>query len=157
MDNELKQDFTRRLSQCNQGGMIVIIYDIFFAYTEDAKRAWKDNGREAYKKAMRNAQKTLDELIQALDLSYEIARTLRPLYVYCKEALARTLYENRLDGLEEAESIMKRLYESFVKVAELDTSPPIMSNTQQVYAGMTYGKTALNENLINDNHRGFFV
>lgn len=156
MDNELKQDFTRRLSQCNQGGMIVIIYDIFFAYTEDAKREWSGD-HEAYKKAIRNAQRTLDELIQALDLSYELARTLRPLYVYCKEALARTLYENRLDGLEEAESIMKRLYESFVKVAELDTSEPIMSNTQQVYAGMTYGKTSLNENLINDNHRGFFV
>lgn len=157
MDNELKQDFTRRLSQCNQGGMIVIIYDIFFAYTEDAKRAWKGSEREEYKKAIRNAQRALDELIQALDLSYELARTLRPLYVYCKEALARTLYENRLDALEEAESIMKRLYESFVKVAELDTSQPIMSNTQQVYAGMTYGKTSLNENLINDNHRGFFV
>lgn len=157
MDNELKQDFTRRLSQCNQGGMIVIIYDIFFAYTEDVKREWRGSDHEAYKNAIRNAQRTLDELIQALDLSYELARTLRPLYVYCKEALARTLYENRLEALEEAESIMKRLYESFVKVAELDTSEPIMSNTQQVYAGMTYGKTSLNENLINDNHRGFFV
>ena len=31
MDNELKKDFTRRLSQCNSGEMIVIIYDIFFA------------------------------------------------------------------------------------------------------------------------------
>ena len=32
MENELKKDFTRRLSQCNSGEMIVIIYDIFFAY-----------------------------------------------------------------------------------------------------------------------------
>ena len=36
MDNELKQDFTRRLSQCNKGEMIVIIYDIYFAYTKEA-------------------------------------------------------------------------------------------------------------------------
>ena len=56
------------------------------------------------------------------------------------EQLAKTLYENRLDRFEEAESIMRKLYSSFVKVAELDTSEPIMSNTQQVYAGMTYGK-----------------
>ena len=26
MENELKKDFTRRLSQCNSGEMIVIIY-----------------------------------------------------------------------------------------------------------------------------------
>ena len=148
MNNELKQDFTRRLSQCNQGGMIVIVYDIFFAYMDDAKNAWEKNDRESFKTAIRNVQRTLDELMQALDLSYEIARTLHPLYAYCKELLAKTLYENRLDRFEEAESIMKKLYSSFVKVAELDTSEPIMSNTQQVYAGMTYGKTALNENLF---------
>lgn len=157
MNSELKQDFTRRLSQCNQGGMIVIVYDIFFAYMDDAKNAWEKNDRESFKTGIRNAQRTLDELMQALDLSYELARTLHPLYAYCKEQLAKTLYENRLDRFEEAESIMKKLYSSFVKVAELDTSEPIMSNTQQVYAGMTYGKGSLNENLINDNNRGFFV
>ena len=157
MNNELKQDFTRRLSQCNQGGMIVIIYDIFFAYIDDAKKAWENSEREEFKTAIRNVQRTLDELMQALDMSYEIARTLYPLYVYCKELFAKTLYENRLERFEEAESIMKKLYSSFVKVAELDTSEPIMSNTQQVYAGMTYGKNSLNENLINDNNRGFFV
>ena len=145
MNSELKQDFTRRLSQCNQGGMIVIIYDIFFAYADDVREAWEKKERDAFKTAIRNAQRTLDELMQALDLSYELARTLHPLYAYCKERF------------EEAESIMKKLYSSFVKVAELDTSEPIMSNTQQVYAGMTYGKGSLNENLINDNNRGFFV
>ena len=87
MNNELKQDFTRRLSQCNQGGMIVIIYDIFFAYADDARNAWEKNEREAFKTAIRNMQRTLDELMQALDLSYAIARTLYPLYAYFKELL----------------------------------------------------------------------
>lgn len=157
MNSELKQDFTRRLSQCNQGGMIVIVYDIFFAYMDDAKNAWEKNDRESFKTGIRNAQRTLDELMQALDLSYELARTLHPLYAYCKEQLAKTLYENRLERFDEAESIMRKLYSSFVKVAELDRSEPIMCNTQQVYAGMTYGRESLNENLINDNNRGFFA
>ena len=39
MENELKKDFTRRLSQCNSGEMIVIIYDIFFAYVDDIRQA----------------------------------------------------------------------------------------------------------------------
>ena len=69
MNSELKQDFTRRLSQCNQGGMIVIIYDIFFAYADDVREAWEKKERDAFKTAIRNAQRTLDELMQALDMS----------------------------------------------------------------------------------------
>lgn len=157
MENELKQEFTRRLSQCNSGGMIVITYDIFFAYIEDAKKAWKTKEREEFKTAIRKSQRTLDELMGALDMSYDIAHTLYPIYLYCKEELAKTMYENRLERLDVAEDIMKRLYASFVKAAEQDNSEPIMGNAQQVYAGMTYGRTSLNENLMNDGSRGFFV
>ena len=39
MDNELKQDLTRRLSQCNRVGLILVMYDIYFAYSDDAKKA----------------------------------------------------------------------------------------------------------------------
>lgn len=154
MNSRLIGDFTRRLSQCNQGEMIVIIYDIFFAYVEDIKGA-KD--AIEYKQGIRKAQETLDELINSLDFKYDLAKTLYPLYQYCKESLAKALYENRLDRVNEVEQIMRRLYDSFKKVAAKDTSQPIMTNTQQVYAGMTYGKFELNENYSNDTHRGFLV
>ena len=68
------------------------------------------------------------------------------------------MYENRLDGLLEAKKILGRLHGSFIEVARQDTSSPIMQNTQQVYAGMTYGRASLNENYMDlDNQRGFFV
>ena len=50
------------------------------------------------------------------------------------------MYENRLDGVQEAEHIMHRLYTSFVGAAKQDKSAPLMKNTQQVYAGMTYAR-----------------
>ena len=37
MKQEQKQDFTRRISQSNRSELIVVIYDIIFAYMEDAK------------------------------------------------------------------------------------------------------------------------
>ena len=44
------------------------------------------------------------------------------------------------------------------EVAKQDTSEPLMHNTQQVYAGMTYGKEQLNENFQeSDTSRGFFA
>ncbi len=158
MQKEQIQDFTRRLSQCNRGGMIVIIYDIYFAYAEDAKHALAEKDDAAYKTAIRRVQNTLEELIGALDFSYPISKNLYALYVYSRNSLARALYEHRGDGILEAEKILKRLYAAFVKAAEEDASEPLMSNAQQVYAGITYGKSDLNENFLEmDDHRGFFV
>ena len=148
MKNELKQDFTRRLSQCNAGEMIVIIYDILFAYLDDVKGAYEEDSHEQMKVAIRRAQNVLDELIHSLNFAYPLSKNLHSLYVFCK---------NRLDGLMEAEKILLRLYGSFVEVARQDTSEPLMRNTQQVYAGMTYGRASLNENYMDDDQRGFFV
>lgn len=158
MQRELIQDFTRRLSQCNRGGMIVIIYDIYFAYADDAKRAYSDNDREGYRTAVRKAQNTLTELIGALDFSYPISRNLYALYVFSRNELARALYEYHPDGILEAEKVLKRLYTAFQAAAKEDTSGPLMSNTQQVYAGITYGKSELNETYGEmDYDRGFLV
>jgi flagellar protein FliS len=158
MQNELKQDFTRRLTQCNRGEMIVIIYDIYFAYAEDAKKAYADGEHEAYKEAVRKAQKVLSELIHSLNFSYELSKNLYQLYVYSRNCLSRAVYENRLDGILDAERVMQRLYTSFEQVAKLDKSAPLMHNTQQVYAGMTYGRGSLNENLSEaDTNRGFLA
>ena len=157
MDNSLKREFTRRISQCNSGELIVIMYDIVFAYMEEAKAAHAENSYEDYKAAVKKSQGAIDTLIGALNFKYEIAKDLHKLYVYSKNCLAKAIYQNRTDGIEEAEKILKRLYASFCEVAKKDTSGPLMRNTQQVYAGMTYGRNTLNENCLEDNHRGFFV
>ncbi|MGN0351616.1 MAG: flagellar protein FliS [Roseburia sp.] len=158
MNKEQKQDFTRRISQCNKGSMIVIIYDIIFAYLEDAKEAYQKQDKEAFKTAVRKADKGILELMQSLDFTYDLAKELYPLYVFCREELASCMYKYRLQELEEAEDILKRLYDSFEKVAAQDTSEPIMKNTQQVYAGYTYGRDNLTENCQEfDRSRGFLV
>jgi len=157
MERSLKQEFTRRLSQCNKGELIIITYDILFAYLEEAKSAYEQKDNDAYKTAIRKAQASIDTLNQSLNYQYELSRNLHQLYVYTKNTLAKAIYQNRLDGIEEAEKILKSLYASFLEAVKTDTSGPLMSNTQQVYAGMTYGKTRLSENFIDDDHRGFFV
>lgn len=157
MDNQQKQDFTRRISQCNRAELIVIIYDIFFAYVNDIRNAKNDDNRNVFKDSIRNASDTLDELIGALNFKYNLSGTLYSLYVYCKENMAKAMYEYRLDKIDEAEKVMRCLYDSFIKVASEDTSEPVMKNTQQVYAGMTYGKYELIENYSDNSHRGFLV
>ena len=101
MNNELKQEFTRRLSQCNSGEMIVIIYDILFAYLDDAKKAHENEQYEGQKDAIRKSQRVLAELMGSLDFSYEISHNLRDLYQFCKNELSSAMYENSIDGLDE--------------------------------------------------------
>ena len=138
--------------------MIVIIYDIFFAYVDDIRQAHCTGDHDGQKDAIRNAQSVLDELIGSLNFSYPISHNLYKLYMFCKNELSRAMYENRLDGVQEAEHIMHRLYTSFVEAAKQDKSAPLMKNTQQVYAGMTYARGAVNEDYMDvDSHRGFFV
>lgn len=157
MENSLKQEFTRRLSQCNKSELIIITYDILFAYIKEAENAYEKDDYETYKAAIKKAQACLDTLNNSLNFQYELSRDLHQLYIYAKNEMAKAIYQNRLDGLEEAQKVLKSLYVSFCEAVKTDTSGPLMSNTQRVYAGITYGKMNLNESFIDDNHRGFFV
>ena len=52
----------------------------------------------------------------------------------------------------------KKLYDGFLHAAEQDHSEPLMKNTQQVYAGYTYGRDNLVETCQDsDSSRGFLV
>lgn len=158
MQKEQIGDFTRRLSLCNRGEMIVIIYDIYFAHIADAKSAFADGVHEQFKDAIHKAQRVLTRLIEDLNFTYAISMDLYRLYVYARNELSRALYENRMDGVEAADSVMKGLYTGFAEAAKQDDSAPLMQNTQQVYAGMTYGRGSLTENLAESNYnRGFLA
>lgn len=87
MKNELKQDFTRRLSQCNAGEMIVIIYDILFAYLDDVKGAYEEDSHEQMKVAIRRAQNVLDELIHSLNFAYPLSKICIRFMCFAKTSL----------------------------------------------------------------------
>ena len=112
----------------------------------------------AYKEAVRKADSVIGELQAALNFQYELSTQLYPLYSYCRRELMRGMYQQNGDGIAHAKRVLSGLYQAFCEVAKQDTSEPLMHNTQQVYAGMTYGKEQLNENFQeSDTSRGFFA
>lgn len=158
MKNEQVKDFTRRITQCNRGGLVVVVYDIFFAYIKDAEEAFAGHQSEQFKEAVHKAESCIDELIRALNFKYAVSKELYSLYVFAKESLAKTLVKNELDDLNNAKMVMENLHDAFREVAKQDSSQPLMRNTQQVYAGITYGKHDLTETYqVPDASRGFFV
>ena len=158
MRKEQIQEFTRRITQSNKTGLTVVTYDIFFVYLTDAVNALRDEKWDVYKQGIRQAQRCLNELISTLNFSYELSAELYRTYAYCRELLATAIYKRSEVELQECEELMKILYAGFVKVAESDDSAPLMRNTQQVYAGYTYGRSDVNESNPNElSNRGFFA
>ena len=136
----------------------MVMYDIFFAYMDDAKEAFVAQEWDAYKDALRKGMRAIDELISALNFSYELAGNLYSIYVFCKDSLAKSMYKRDTADMENALRLMRKLYDGFEQVAAQDQSAPLMKNTQQVYAGYTYGRDDLVETCQDPNaSRGFLV
>lgn len=158
MKQEQIKDFTRRLTQCNKGGMIVIMYDIMFAYIKDAEDAHREDDYEGFKEAVGRAQRVVNELAGALDFQYEVSRELYRLYMFVRETLALAVVKNSAEGLADIREVLMNLYEGFTEAAKQDHSDSLMRNAQQVYAGITYGKNNLTETFQDpETSRGFFA
>lgn len=158
MEKEKINEFTRRISQSNRGEMIVIEYDIFFTYIEDAKKAHTAGCYEDFKGNIRNADRVIARLSSTLNFAYTIAAELYPLYTFVRKSLMMSIVKNSVEGIEDARRIMNNLYAGFTEAAKQDQSEPLMHNTQQVYAGMTYDRTNLTESFHEQGtSRGFLA
>ena len=62
MTNEKKQEFTLRITQANKSQLIVLLYEIFLQYMEDAKDALADGQKDAFHRSMEKSIDCLREL-----------------------------------------------------------------------------------------------
>ena len=65
---------------------------------------------------------------------------------------------NSTQELSHVKMIMIKLHDAYEQISGQDTSGPVMANTQTVYAGLTYGRNSLTENLDGQGgDRGFRI
>jgi len=158
MKREDKQQFTLRITQANPTELVVILYEMFLCYLEDAQAALDKDEEALFHEAVRKGRGCLNELIDSLDVRYEPAPTLQQLYLYCMRRLA--LGEARKDValLEEIRKVIRPLHDAYAQLAKQNTAGPVMNNTQTVYAGLTYGRNTLTENMADQGaNRGMFA
>lgn len=154
--------YTMKITNSNKTALIVVLYEIFFTYIDEAKAALDrtdaKRSNEDYREALRRASQVIRHLEEALDFSYEISGSLFPLYDFAERQIAKAIYTKKEEDLAPAEKIMGSLMEAFSEIAKKDDSAPLMGNTEQVVAGYTYGPTDLSEATANyDSSRGFFA
>lgn len=159
MLKEKLQEFTVRVTQANRSELIVIMYDMMQADIDYAKDLLSLGELSLFEKECRHAQKILNQLMGALDYHYAVSYDLLSLYSFMNKQLVAAMMKKDVSYFEGIELVLKRITAGFEEVSQQDTSGAMMKNTQQVFAGLTYGRGKLNESAIglNDANRGFVI
>ena len=157
MTSEEKQIFTRRITTANSTEMVVILYEMALCYLQDAECAYEERNREEFRLAIRRTRGCINELMNSLHMEYEPAPALLQLYLYCVRKLALSDVKYEKSGLAEIKKVLEPLKDAYKSLSELNESGPVMGNSQTVYAGLTYGRDTLNEELVGASNRGFFA
>lgn len=158
MTRDQIQAFTLRISQANSTEMIVILYEMLLTYLEDAREVLSQGNRVSFTNSLRCARGCIGELIHSLNLNYEPAPSLLSLYGYCIRRLTVASIRQSAEPLEEIVKIITPLLEAYEKLAVQNTSGAVMNHSQTVYAGLTYGRATLTENMAEQGtNRGMLV
>lgn len=153
MKRETVQAFTARVTQASKSELIVILYEMILAEIAEAKEAYEKGDQALFERELKKAQKYVNELIVPLDFQYKISYDLISLYLYVNKRIITAVMKRNPVSLDSAETVLKKLLVGFEGVSKEDKSGPMMSNTQQLYAGLTYGKGKLNETYIDPGNR----
>ena len=155
MTKECKQQFTLRITQANSTQLIVILYEMTLQYLADGEQAVDDAGLV---EAVHRARGCIKELLNSLHREYSPAGELSRLYLFCLRRLAVCEVRRDRTILEEIRKVIAPLCDAYRQIQDQDTSGPVMNNSQTVYAGLTYGRNQLTENMADPGtNRGMLV
>ena len=157
MTDNLKQEFTRRISVANSTDLIVILYDMVLSYADDAEEELKTDEDHEFYAAISRMRNCINELMCSLHMEYEPAHALLALYRFCIRKLSTAGIRRNIEPLDEIRKIIRPLRDSYADLARTNTSGPVMGNSESVVAGLTYGKNDVNESLVNSINRGMLV
>jgi flagellar protein FliS len=131
------------------------MFDMAIEYVNEAIHAGDE---EEYHRNVKQAKRVVDELCRGLDMQYEISGQLLRVYV----AMMRFLVKAGAGDVEKLDTVLhmlSSLRKSFYEVSKQDTTGPLMKNTQQVFAGLTYSSMGTSTEISSDSgkNRGFTV
>lgn len=157
MTNETIKKYTRRIAEANKTEIIAIVYEILEIYLDDAIMAHKEGDMELFDLSLKKASKCFNDLIDALDLQYEISKNLMSIYMFMNKEISIASVKRDAVTVSRIQAMVTKLKISFEELAKQDESNAVMGNAQGVYAGLTYGKGTLNESIDIQSNRGFKI
>jgi len=149
------KDYTLKITNATPGRLTIISYELLIDHINELKEYISQKETKQFYGAMKTTEKILNQLINSLDTSYDIANELMNLYLFVQSKLSQASIKFVIEPLQEAEKVLQILLIGWEEAVKEEKQSKIMKNTQQVYAGLTYGRGVLNESLTNNTGRGF--
>ena len=151
MTDDMKKEFTLKISQANRTKIVVLTYELALQYIDDARNA---SDREGFARGIMHAKSCIEQLRGVLDYSQEIALYLYRIYNYISLLMDKAMIRHNSAFLDEADRLLTKLHDAFDNIAHKDESGPVMSNIETVYSGLTYGRGGAEDN-VSSGKRGF--
>lgn len=145
-----------KVANATQGQLLQMTYELLLHSMDHIKKYGLAKDHQELIAEVQHARRILQELIDTLNFEQDLSKDLLRIYVYINGILIKNLisYDGAL--IEEAKGLINKLLEGWSEVvASNEGSIKVMNNAQQVYAGLTYGKSDLNESVLDDTNRGF--
>lgn len=159
MDNKDAREYTSRIAQATSTELVIIIYELIIKELEQGEKAHQAGEEDEFVKFLKRGQRFLAHIMEVLDYQYKMSYDLLSLYLYINKNIVNAIYKKDPKELKNSRDILEELKIGFEGIKDEDKLGPVMGNTQQVYAGLTYGKDKLNEINISpkDDKRGYKV
>ncbi|OON96717.1 MAG: hypothetical protein ATN36_05150 [Epulopiscium sp. Nele67-Bin005] len=134
-----------QVAQASEAELLCLTYQIFIDHIEEAR-----NNPEKREYHLTKARETIKVLVNGLNFKDEIAHTIFNIYVYVQKLMLKE------ESWDEACKIMAHLQETYRMAGEsIPKQQQTLQNSQQIYAGGTYGTSGLTEVIMNNDNRGF--
>lgn len=158
MTREQVQEFTRRATQENHSGLMLVLCDMEQVYMADAVAAY-DNGSDDYAITIDKARRVLNELIDCFDRTDIQGRHMVSVLRYIYGRLVSASIKGDPCDIGQCSVLLGRLRVALEELHRVDDEGPVMKNAHQVYAGLTYGRGVLNESTLGTDYssRGYKI
>ena len=159
MTKENASSYIMQISQANASGLLCIAYSLWQTFVREAIEAHAAGDGAAYKQLLKKTQKVNQEIIIMMNHDNPYARDVMAIHFFANRRLTESIVKGEPVELDRLLAMMAKLQASFEELSKKDQDGPLMQNTQQVYAGLTYGKGTLNESAdpLGQAGRGFLV
>ena len=155
MTKECKQQFTLRITQANATQLVVILYEMTLQYLADAEQAAED---AQFLEAVRRTRGCINELLNSLHRD-TVRRQSFPGCICIVSADWRCAKQKPTERrCRTSRKVIAPLCDAYRQIQDQNSSGPVMNNSQTVYAGLTYGRNQLTENMADQGtNRGMLV
>lgn len=159
MTKESVSSYTMQISQANASQLLCIAYSLWEEFADEAMEAFADKKMEEYKQQLKKLQRVNQEIITMLNHENPHAQNVIALHFFANRKIVESILKKEPVELMRVKAMVVKMHASFTEISKKDNDAPIMVNTQQVYAGLTYGKGMLNESAdpMGQAGRGFLA